>query len=178
MTKIRLLEAIVGEFIMRVKGLHEEDIQETAELVARFRVELSNLRRMNKKPNITAAVEELNEYVDNGFPVFIAENDQKVIIGYIVCRIDRDVVWAESLYVAPEYRRRGTASILYERAEQLARKLGSETVYNWVHPNNEKIISFLDKKGYNVLNLIEVRKSTAGEKINQKIRVDAHEFNY
>jgi len=163
---------------MKVKGLHEEDIQETAELVARFRVELSNLRGIKKKPNITAAVEELNEYVDNGFPVFIAENEDEAIIGYIVCRMDGEVVWAESLYVVPEYRRMGTASILYERAEQLAKKLGSETVYNWVHPNNEKIISFLDKKGYNVLNLIEVRKAIAGEKIGSKIRVDAHEFNY
>jgi len=163
---------------MKVKGLHEEDIQETAELVARFRVELSNLRRIKKQLNVTAAAEELNEFVDNGFPVFVAENDDKAIIGYIVCRIEGDVVWAESLYVLPEYRRMGAASILYERAEQLAKKLGSETVYNWVNPNNENIISFLDKKGYDVLNLIEVRKATAKEKIDRKIKVDGHEFNY
>jgi len=163
---------------MKVKGLHEEEIQETAELVARFRVELCNLRGIKKPPNVAAATEELNEYVDNGFPIFIALNEENVIIGYIVCRIDGEVVWAESLYVMPEYRRMGTASILYDRAEQLAKKLGNETLYNWVHPNNEKIISFLDKKGYNVLNLIEVRKALIGENIEQKIRVDAHEFNY
>jgi len=163
---------------MKVKGLHEEEIQETAELVARFRVELCNLRGIKKPPNVAAATEELNEYIDNGFPIFIALNEENVIIGYIVCRIDGDVVWAESLYVMPEYRRMGTASILYDRAEQLAKKLGNETLYNWVHPNNEKIISFLDKKGYNVLNLIEVRKALIGENIEQKIRVDAHEFNY
>jgi len=163
---------------MKVKGLHEEEIQETAELVARFRVELCNLRGIKKPPNVAAATEELNEYVDNGFPIFIALNEENVIIGYIVCRIDGEVVWAESLYVMPEYRRMGTASILYDRAEQLAKKLGNETVYNWVHPNNEKIINFLDKKGYNVLNLIEVRKAYTDEKIAQKIRVDAHKFNY
>ena len=32
--------------------------------------------------------------------------------------------------------------------EELAREHGEDQVYNWVHPNNHRIISFLAKRGY------------------------------
>ena len=92
--------------------------------------------------------------------------------------MEEDIVWAESLYVLSEYRRRGIASLLFNKAEKLAEKLGGDTVYNWIHPNNDKIIKFLKKRGYDVLNLIEIRKPRQGEINNQKIKVDKHEFNY
>jgi hypothetical protein len=37
-------------------------------------------------------------------------------------------------------------------------ELGGDTLYNWVLPNNYRSIPFLKKHGYDVLNLIEVRK--------------------
>jgi ribosomal protein S18 acetylase RimI-like enzyme len=95
-----------------------------------------------------------------------------------VCRIDDDVIWAESLYVKTEHRREGIASLLYREAEKIAEELGSDTVYNWVHPNNDRIINFLRKNGYDVLNLIEVRRPRKGEQTHKKIKVDKHEFNY
>jgi hypothetical protein len=67
---------------------------------------------------------------------------------------------------------------IYKEAEKIAEELGSDTVYNWVHPNNDKIINFLKRKGYDVLNLIEVRKPRPGEQNKHKIKVDKHEFNY
>jgi RIO-like serine/threonine protein kinase len=60
----------------------------------------------------------------------------------------------------------------------LVKKLGGDTVYNWLHPNNEMSISFLKKRGYDVLNLIEIRKRREDEKITQKIKVGKYEFNY
>jgi len=55
---------------------------------------------------------------------------------------------------------------------------GEDQVYNWVHPDNHKIIAFSAKRGYNVLNLIELRKPHPGEKLCQRIRVGEHEYNY
>ena len=88
------------------------------------------------------------------------------------------MVWAEFLFVLSEYRRKGIASKLYDKAEELANELGEEQVYNWVHPNNHKIISFLSKRGYNVLNLIEIRKPSANEKLMERIRVGEYEYKY
>lgn len=60
----------------------------------------------------------------------------------------------------------------------MAKRLGGDTVYNWVHPNNDKIIPFLLKRGYNVLNLIEIRKPSGNEFLTQKINVGKYEYNY
>ena len=88
---------------------------------------------------------------------------------------------AKSFYrahVSSEFRRRGVASMLFEKAEEIAAEKGEETVYNYVHPNNERMIGFLRSKGYTVLNLIEIRKPYKGEKPSTTIHVENNEFDY
>ena len=97
---------------------------------------------MTQDIDLEAAKKELAGYQEANFPIFVAENDDGNIGGYLVCRVV-DVVWAESLFVSPEFRRKGIGSALYAEAERLAQELGNDTVCNWVHPNNDKIISFL-----------------------------------
>lgn len=41
-----------------------------------------------------------------------------------------------------------------------------------------RMIEFLRKRGYTVLNLIEIRKPWQNEKTTQKIIVGEHEFDY
>jgi len=40
------------------------------------------------------------------------------------------------------------------------------------------MIKFLEKQGYDVLNLIEIRKKRKNEEIKSKVKVNEHEFNY
>ena len=148
-----------------------------AEMVASFRVELRSYKGIVSKPNLDAGHEEMEEYLAVGFPVFAAIVDGEYA-GYVVCRIDSEVVWVESIFVKEEYRRRGVASALHDKAEELAAFYGEETVYNYVHPNNHSMIRFLRKRGYTVLNLIEIRKPYKGEKLSQTIQVGEHEFDY
>lgn len=148
-----------------------------AEMVALFRVELRSYKGIVSKPNIEAAREEMEEYLAAGFPVFAAIMDGENA-GFVVCRVDGEVVWVESIFVKEEYRRQGVASALHNKAEEIAASYGEETVYNYVHPNNHRMINFLRKRGYTVLNLIEIRKPYAGENLSQTIAVDKHEFDY
>ena len=145
-------------------------------LVALFRVELRSYKGITSKPNIEAAREEMEEYLAAGFPVFAAIIDG-VYAGYVVCRVDSEVVWVESLFVKEEHRRHGVASALHSKAEEIAASYGEDTVYNYVHPNNHRMIGFLRKRGYTVLNLIEIRKPYKGEKLTQTITVGEHEFD-
>ena len=124
------------------------------------------------------AKEELEYYSNKGFPIFLAIDKDDEIVGYIVCRIQDDILWAESLYIIPNKRREGIGSALYAKAEKLSRKLGNKTLYNWVDPNNERSILFLQKKGYNVLNLIELRKKLPNELLSYKIKVGEYEFDH
>lgn len=148
-----------------------------AEMVALFRVELRAYKGIASKPNVEAGREELEEYLAAGFPVFAALADGQ-FAGFLVCRVDSGIVWVESIFVREEYRRRGLASALHSKAEEIVAAYGEETVYNYVHPNNGRMISFLRKRGYTVLNLIEIRKPYEGERLKQKIRVGEHEFDY
>ena len=68
--------------------------------------------------------------------------------------------------------------MLFEKAEEIARAMGEETVYNFVHPNNENMIQFLRSKGYTVLNMLEIRKPYNGEKLTTTIHVDKEAFDY
>jgi ribosomal protein S18 acetylase RimI-like enzyme len=147
------------------------------QLIAEFRLSLAQLRGQDRPLDLAAARQELAEYLEKDFPIYVAESDTARLVGYLVCRVDGDVVWAESLYVAPQYRRQGVGSALYAEAERLAQELGGDTPYNWVDPHNDKIIHFLQQRGYNVLNLIELRRARPGEELAQKIGVGSYEFD-
>jgi ribosomal protein S18 acetylase RimI-like enzyme len=146
-------------------------------LVVKFREELAHLRAQQSRVTSDKARAELQGYFDKNCPVFIACAGPQPI-GFITCKIVDDVVWAETMYVLPEHRRNKIATRLFEQVEQIAREMGGDTVYNWVHPNNDAIIGFLAKRGYDVLNLIEVRKPRQDETNPAKIRVGKHAFKY
>ena len=148
-----------------------------AEMVALFRVELRSYKSIVSKTNIEAGREEIEEYLAAGFPVFAAIMDGEYA-GYVVCRVDSQVVWVESIFVKVESRRHGVATALHSKAEEIAASYGEDTVYNYVHPNNHRMIEFLRKRGYTVLNLIEIRKPYKGEKLTQTITVGEHAFDY
>ena len=163
---------------MEIREVKLNDIDdELAEMVTLFRVELRSYKGIVSTPNLETGKEEMEEYLLAKFPVFVALVDGNYA-GYMVCRIQDDVVWVESIYVKEEYRRFGVATALHDKAEKLAEAYGNETVYNYVHPNNHRMIEFLRKRGYTVLNLIEIRKPYQDEKLTQTITVGEHKFDY
>lgn len=163
---------------MRIRLTNSNDEEKIAILIAKFRVELNQLKGIKSTLNLEIGREEFREFTEAKYPIFVAEKEDKELIGYIVCRIDNGTVWVESLFVSHEARRRGVASLLYKKAEEVATELGGDTVYNYVHPNNDKVILFLAKMGYDVLNLIEIRKPWKNEVLNKKIKVGNYEYKY
>ena len=169
---IVILEAAVE--IIRI-GI--EDAERIAPLVAAFRVQLKAYKGIKARPDVEAGREEILEFINAGFPVFAAAEDG-ALAGYMVCRIDAPCLWVEQLFVREECRRKGVASMLFAKAEEIAASMGEDTVYNYVHPNNEGMIRFLRAKGYTVLNLIEIRKPYEGEELTTKIHVEKEVFDY
>ena len=162
---------------MNIYKANISDIDNISELIAKFRVELLSYKNIQSDENIEKAKEEFTEYINADYPIYTCKENEKYL-GYLVCRIDKPVVWVESLYVLKEFRRKGIASVLYTVAEDLAKSYGEDTLYVYVHPNNDKMITFLNKRDYNVLNLIEIRKKYNNEKTTEKIRIRNNVFNY
>ena len=127
---------------MEIRTLSRSEIGEIAWLVAAFRVTLQSYKGVKSEPNYSDAKKELEGYFDSNFPVYGAFVDEEYI-GYAVCRVDAPCIWMESLFVDSAHRRKGVASALFAKAEELAAFYNEDTVYNYVHPNNECMLSFL-----------------------------------
>ena len=160
--------------IVRVDRTSAESI---VPLAAEFRAALRALKGAASRPDPEAAREEILDFLKAGYPVFAAK-EEGAPAGYIVCRIEEPCLWVEHIYVRKEYRRRGAGSLLFEKAEELAAAMGEETVFNYVHPNNEAMIAFLRSKGYTVLNMIEIRRPYKDEIPQTTVRVNGIEFDY
>jgi len=164
---------------IKIREYGPADRESVIQLVAALRVALSSLHGHERMADVSSAEGELQEYIDKMYPIFVATaGGEARHIGYLVCKVDGDTVWAESLFVSPEFRRQGVAGMLYDEAEEIAQARGQETLYNWVHPNNGAIIAFLKKRGYDVLNLIEVRRHRSGEETTSTLRVGDHDYAY
>ena len=162
---------------MELIRIGTKDADRLAPLVAAFRIQLKSYKGIRSQPNTEAGKEEILEYLSSGFPVYAVE-DRGAFIGYIVCRIDAPCLWVEHIFVREDDRRKGVATMLFSKAEEIAASMGEDTVYNYVHPNNENMIRFLRSKGYTVLNMIEIRKPYEGEKLNTVIHVEKEAFDY
>ena len=162
---------------MDIRKVDENCFDSVSALVAKFRVELKRYKGIQAVEDVATAKSELAEYMAAGFPVYACLHNA-ACVGYMVCRVEHPVVWVESLYVAADKRRSGVASLLYDEAEALAKSYGEDTVYNYVHPNNDGMIQFLAKRGYDVLNLIEIRKKYEHETLAETITVRNNVFNY
>lgn len=161
---------------MNVIEFEDKYFEKTSELLANFRVTLRTFKGIKSEPDIEAAKQELRWAIDDKWPIYLVE-DNNQIVGYMLLRVD-DCVWAEHIYVDPSYRRKGVASLLYDKAEEVSNSIGGDTVYNFVHPNNDAMMSFLRSKGYTVLNLVEVRRPYKNEGLNKKYKIGNNEFDY
>ena len=153
------------------------DADRIAPLVVEFRRALDSYTGLSSQTDTGSAREEILEYLRKGYPVYAAE-DRGDLAGYVVCRIDEPCLWVEHIFVREAYRRRGTATLLFRKAEEIAASMGEDTVFNYVHPNNAGMIRFLRSQGYTVLNMIEIRKPYRGERPAAAIRVGDETFDY
>ncbi len=162
---------------MKIIRIDETTAEKVIPLIAAFRVTLRSYKGIQADPDPEWAREEISEFLEKKYPVFAAEQDGEAV-GYIACRIEEPCLWVEHIYVDERYRRQGAASMLFSKAEEIAASMGDDTVYNFVHPNNEGMISFLRSKGYTVLNMLEIRKPYGGEKLTTTVRVNENAFDY
>ena len=132
--------------------------EQKATLICGFRALLRSLRGGDASADLDEGRRKFQGYMRQGWPIFVAEDEGGTLVGYLVCRIDVGVALAESLYGFPALMLKGIASQLYDCAEELARELGEDQVYYWVHPDNHRSLAFLAKRGYDVLYLSELRK--------------------
>ncbi|HGJ65655.1 TPA: GNAT family N-acetyltransferase [bacterium] len=146
---------------------------ELIQLVFNFRLLLNKLNKSTQENTFDEAIEETNGYFTVNKQVYSMSLDSR-IIGFSVLKIEDTVCWLDYIFIDQEYRNKGYASQLFDYTENVAKIIGSDQLYIWVHPDNNQMLKFLKKKGYNTLNLIEIKKF----KENKSISIPILENNF
>ncbi len=162
---------------VRVVNIDEKNAYGIYYMNIEFRKELAALRNYRCDADLESAQSEIGFYLSRRYPIYAASVNG-AFVGYAVCRIDDDVVWLESVYVKKEYRNKGIATMLLKKCEEVAEEYGNETLYIYINPDNEQVIGLLNKNGYDVLNLIEVRKKYRDEKTDREYKIGDHTYKY
>lgn len=127
---------------MEVVKIENKCFDKTAELVSLFRVTLREFKGIKSEPDIASAREELDSFMhDAMFQIYVCLDNEDVV-GYINLKID-GLIWVEQIFVREDYRRKGVGTLLYEKAESVSNNFGEDTMYNYVHPNDDKMINLL-----------------------------------
>lgn len=82
--------------------------------------------------------------------IIVAEEDKK-IIGTIFFVYDAWAPYILHLAVDSNHREKGIGSILFQTAEQRLRARKTETVFGIIREENQKVLKYCTKKGYNAL---------------------------
>jgi ribosomal protein S18 acetylase RimI-like enzyme len=161
-----------------IREVQPLDQEELIRLIAEFQVTMCRFRGSAPPLDLAAAERELRRFQSDHYRIYLAQSEDGLLVAFMICNVLAGRVSVEALFVMPEYRRQGIGNLLYNEAEALALELGDEPITNWVHPNNDRFIAFLRKRGYLVLSQIELRKPRAGEGPLQQIKVGKNIFEY
>ncbi len=151
--------------------------KEVGKMLIKFRSYLASLKDRKEDMTIKDSLEEIEYYLDKDYPIYAAQKNNK-FAGYFILKYDDDAVWLEHFYVKEGFRNQGIGTKLFQKAEEVVNKLGYVNLYNWVHPNNDRMINFLKKQGYDVLNMIEIRKKFDDENLKSEREVGNNTFKY
>ncbi|MDI3503850.1 MAG: hypothetical protein PWP64_786 [Candidatus Cloacimonadota bacterium] len=146
-------------------------------MIKAFRKELALLKNRALELSDEDAAQELADFLRAGFKLQLAFYNN-ACAGFLAMHTMDEVWWVDTLFVKPEFRRKGIAKALIEKAEQELAEAGPDSLFFWVHPNNAPMLSFLKSCGYDVLNLVEVRKAWKNEKFSRAYHFDEQSLNY
>lgn len=147
------------------------------DMIREFRDYTASLKNRSTKYTLEKAKEELSDIQQAGYLIYLAVIDKEAL-GYITCKEEDGVYWVESLFTRASHRRHKIGSALYNAVEKYTQERGADNLFVWVHPNNQTMLQFLQSRGYNVLNLIELRKPWQNEQFTRKYHFEGEELEY
>jgi len=153
----------------------EKNSDQLIYLVKDFRNVLNNLNNSSRSCSFEEAEEEAEDYFSPNKKV-VGLYRKKELIGFSVLKTEDGLWWLDWIFIKPEYRGYTNASVLFDYCEKFAAESGNNQLYIWVHPDNDRMLKFLKKKGYDILNLIEVKKRK--NSVKNKIKILNNELWY
>lgn len=145
---------------IRIREATKEDIDNLAQLVLNFRNEHSRMIGGEGTFILDDAMEEVRRYLardDTGY--FVALDSSDKLIGFRRWELHDDFYFTRELYIIPDARRRGIAKALVRHFEKWVIEKGQDIASISCTPHNIAMIALAYSEGYDILNMIEMRKN-------------------
>ncbi len=130
----------------------------------------------NNEPMSLAEAEKICQEWYERHPLLVyAETDR--VIGFVRLRQEGDVYWIEDIGVDQTERGQGHGRAMLAALEAYVQERGQDSLFVFVLPENRKAIEFYVANGYNILNMIELRKDLAEASPATAVTATGRNFN-
>ncbi len=130
------------KFNIKIRKATEKDIK--------YIVELSRgLRQLENYPHQILGVSEFRNFLSGTFAFMLVAEVQKRVVGYITCFRANDYFFLPFAATDKKCRRRGVASLLLKKIEEIAKKENKKYILYTAYTSNKAIEKFSKTMGYN-----------------------------
>ncbi len=158
-----------SETAVTIREYDVKDFVGLTNLVAEF---FSFHRRLNERgpmPPEEAATIIPQDMLQESSHILVAETlEGKKVVGF--CRIERHegAYFLREIGVTENWRIRGIGTTLLRAAEVYIREAGETNLYLSVLPRNIDAVRFFVRRGYNIINTMELRTEVPEEKVQRR----------
>lgn len=111
--------------------------------------------------------------------VLVVEHNEKELVGFISYAVRHGgVFFIEYEWVEKEYGKSGYDDMLFQRVEDEAKASGENSLYIRVSHREHRFIDFLLRRGYDILNMLELAKylDKPPDDLGKAIEIEGHRF--
>jgi ribosomal protein S18 acetylase RimI-like enzyme len=158
-----------AENLVSIREYAVEDFVGLTNLVAEFFTFHRQLNGRGPLPPDEAATMIPQDMLQESSQILVAEEKQeKKVIGFCRIELHEGAYFLRELGVTENWRIRGVGTALLRAAEDYIKKVGESNLYLSVVPRNIDAVRFFVRRGYDIINTMELRTQASEEKVQRK----------
>jgi ribosomal protein S18 acetylase RimI-like enzyme len=158
-----------AENLVSIREYAVEDFVDLTNLVAEFFTFHRRLNGRGPLPPDEAATMVPQDMLQESSHILVAEEKQeKKVVGFCRIELHEGAYFLRELGVTENWRIRGVGTALLRAAEDYIKKAGESNLYLSVIPRNIDAIRFFVRRGYDIINTMELRTQSSEEKVQRK----------
>ena len=157
------------EELVNIREYEVMDFASLTQLVAEFFTFHHRLNERGPMPPEEAATIIPEDMVHEASHILVAETiDNKEIVGFCRIELHEGAYFLRELGVTEKWRIRGVGTELLRAAEEYIKGMGETNLYLSVVPRNIDAVRFFVRRGYDIINTMELRTKVPEEKVQRK----------
>jgi ribosomal protein S18 acetylase RimI-like enzyme len=158
-----------SEDLISIREYVVEDFVSLTQLVAEFFTFHRRLNGRGPLPPEEAATIIPQDMLQESSHILVAEETQeKKVVGFCRVELHEGAFFLRELGVTENWRIRGVGTALLRAAEDYIKSAGESNLYLSVVPRNIDAVRFFVRRGYDIINTMELRSEVPEEKIQRK----------